>query len=322
VVRSAVSDQSEWTKASNPDLDNVQTSSHHITVCVCTYQRPHLLGRLLRELSAQNTAGLFTYSIVVVDNDSLESANAVVSAFAAVSAVPVKYCVEPTQGIALARNRAVENAEGELIAFIDDDEFPGNEWLLTLFRALETYNVAGVLGPVRRHFDECPPKWILRGQFFIRPSHSTGYVMDWRETRTGNVLFHRRILASVSPIFRAELRSGEDVDFFRRMMSLGHSFVWCDEAPVFETVPPARWRRSYMLRRALLRGRGAALRHEGLAMAMKSLIAVPAYALSLPVACLLGHHVFMLLLIKLCDHLGKLLTLAGITVIKDPYVTV
>ena len=36
----------------------------------------------------------------------------------------VKYCVEPRQNIALARNKALQNAEGDLIAFIDDDEFP------------------------------------------------------------------------------------------------------------------------------------------------------------------------------------------------------
>src|SRR6202022_4183548 len=96
----------------------------HIAVCICTYKRPDYLKRLLKELIGQETGGLFTYSIVVVDNDRSESARAVVSDMAASSPIPVKYCMEPRQNIALARNRAIENAQGDFVAFIDDDDFP------------------------------------------------------------------------------------------------------------------------------------------------------------------------------------------------------
>src|SRR5580700_7943958 len=98
--------------------------SKHIAICICTYKRPVLLKRLLDDLGGQDTGGLFTYSIVVVDNDHLRSAEPVVSVFAAASAIPIRYCEEPRQNIALARNKAVENATGDFVAFIDDDEFP------------------------------------------------------------------------------------------------------------------------------------------------------------------------------------------------------
>src|SRR6266567_7084151 len=106
----------------------------HIAVCVCTYKRPDYLKRLLTELTSQDTGGLFTYSIVIVDNDQSESARAVVSDFAAALPVPIKYCVEPRQNIALARNKAIENASGDFIACIDDDEFPQHDWLLNMFK--------------------------------------------------------------------------------------------------------------------------------------------------------------------------------------------
>ena len=48
----------------------------HISVCVCTYKRLDYLKRLLRELDGQDTNDLFTYSLVVVDNDPLASAAA------------------------------------------------------------------------------------------------------------------------------------------------------------------------------------------------------------------------------------------------------
>jgi len=109
----------------------VSKEQSHISVCVCTYKRPDLLKRSLEALCAQETGGLFTYSILVVDNDETESARTVVSSLASGSAVPLKYCVESQQNIALARNKAVENATGDFVAFIDDDEFPIKEWLLT-----------------------------------------------------------------------------------------------------------------------------------------------------------------------------------------------
>lgn len=300
----------------------MSNDTKHISVCICTYRRPHLLRRLLETLVDQKTNGLFSYSIVVADNDCLESAKAVVHEFANGSVIPIKYCVEPQRGIALARNKVVENSEGDFVAFIDDDEFPVNDWLFNLFRTCINYSVDGVLGPVKPHFDVEPPKWILKGEFFERPTHPTGFVMPWMQTRTGNVLLSKQILAGVEQPFSPEFRAGEDQEFFRRMIEKGHVFIWCNEAVVHEVVPPSRWTRTYMLRRALLRGTSAARRPSvGFFNITKSVIAILTYTIALPFALMLGHHWFVILLVKLCDHLGKLLAVIGINPIKETYVT-
>ena len=296
--------------------------TEHISVCVCTYKRPHLLRRLLERLCDQDTETLFTYSVVVADNDQLQSAKAGVSDFAASSSVSIKYCVEPRQSIALVRNKAVENAKGDYIAFIDDDEFPARNWLLILFKTCKEYRVDGVLGPVKRHFDEEPPQWIVKSQVYERRINATGSIVDWREARTGNVLLKRQILESDLPPFRSEFRAGEDQDFFRRMIKKGYVFIWSDQAVVYEVVSPSRWKRTYMLKKALLRGATAWLQPSCGALSIaKSVIAVPVYVTVLPLACILGHHRFMALLVRLFDHLGKLLALLGMNPIKEQYVT-
>src|SRR5258708_21774294 len=193
-------------------------ATKHISVCVCTYKRPESLTRLLRELRHQKTENLFTYSIVVVDNDCLQSARTIVSTFAATSPIPLTYCVEPRQNIALARNKAVASACGDFLAFIDDDEFPAKHWLLTLFDACNKSLAAGVVGPVKRHFDERPPKWVMRGQFYERRTYPTGLVIDWIKGRTNNVLLKRDLISQSEQPFRPEFRTGEDQDFFRRMI--------------------------------------------------------------------------------------------------------
>ncbi len=205
-------------------------------MCVCTYKRPQFLKRLLDELARQDTRGLFTYSIVVADNDHLQSAKAVVLDFEAASPVPIRYCVEPRQNIALARNKAIENANGDFVAFIDDDEFPIKRWLLTLFKTCNEYDVDGVLGPVNPYFDEEPPKWLVKGKFYERATYPTGLVIDWRKGRTNNVLLKSRIMAAGVQPFNPEFLTGEDQDFFSRMITMGHVFIWCNEALAYEVV--------------------------------------------------------------------------------------
>ena len=294
----------------------------HISVCICTYKRPQSLTRLLHELENQETGGFFTYAIVIADNDRLRSAEQVVSDFAASSYISVTYCVEPQQNISRARNKAIENATGDFVAFIDDDEFPSKRWLLTLFKACNQYDVDGVLGPVKRYFDEEPPKWVIKGKFYERATYPTGFVIDWTKGRTGNVLMKRRVFESCRQPFNPAFHRGGDQDFFRRMIEKGYVFIWCDEAVAFEVVSPVRWTRSFMLKRALLRG-AISLQHPTfrLGSIARSVLAVPAYAIALPFTLVLGHHRFMDLLVRLFDHLGSCWRLWALKPVKSQYIT-
>jgi succinoglycan biosynthesis protein ExoM len=300
----------------------MSAATKHICVCICTYKRPEFLRRLLDELRAQETEGRFTFSIVVCDNDHLRSAEPTVADFAATSSIAINYCVEPRQNISLARNTAIQNAFGDFVAFIDDDEFPIQRWLLILFDTLIQHKMDGVLGPVKRHFDEPPPKWILKSSFYSRVVYPTGTPVDKEEGRTGNALLKRQLFAGLSQPFRPELRVGEDREFFCRMMDSGHRFIWSAEAVAFETVPPLRWKRSFLVKRAFFRGAHVPLHPNfGWRNVLKSSVAVPAYSLMLPVALLLGQQRFMNLLVKLCDHLGLLLALIGINRPSQAYIT-
>jgi GT2 family glycosyltransferase len=295
---------------------------NHINVCVCTYKRPALLSRLLGEIASQETRSIFTISVIVVDNDALMSGHDVVLEHARRAPIPICYRVEPMQNIARARNKAVSSLTGNYVAFIDDDEFPAPNWLLTLYEACQRYGVDGVLGPVKRHFDEEPPRWLLNSHFYDRRVNPTGMIVEWQEARTGNVLLKSGLFDASEAPFREEFRAGEDQDFFRRMMQKGYRFVWCADAIVYEVVPSARWRRSYMLRKALLRGATARLQPNcGIASILKSAVAVVVYFIALPFALLVGHHRFMEILVSLFDHLGKLLAVVGLNPIKEQYVS-
>lgn len=290
-----------------------------VTVCICTFKRPQLLEKLLRHLSAQITNDAFDFSIVVVDNDRLQSAREVVERFASENRIAITYKNVTEQNIALARNAAMGEARGDFIACIDDDEFPNDDWLACLLKTCEESGASGVLGPVRPHFETPPPRWAIDGKFFDRPEHPTGRIMPWSECRTGNVMFRSEMIRNIDPVFDPRFGTGgEDVDFFLRMTERGHVFRWCNEAPAYETVPPERISRAYLLKRALLRGRNVLkLPVNRLTLLARSAVAVPAYLVILPFALLRGEHVFLNYSIRLCDHLGRLLTVVGLNPVKE-----
>jgi succinoglycan biosynthesis protein ExoM len=136
------------------------------------------------------------------------------------------------------------------------------------------------------------------------------------------VLLKRSLFDGDAHPFRPQFRTGEDQDLFRRLIEKGHVFVWCHEAMAYEVVPPVRWKLSFMLKRALLRGE-VARRHPtfGAREVASSVLAVPAYTAALPFALALGQGKFMLLLVKIFDHMGRLLALLGMNPVKEPYVT-
>jgi len=281
-----------------------------------------LLEQLLSAIEKQETEDLFEFSAVVVDNDKSESALATVESFTRRSGLPVRYDVEPEQNIALTRNRVLANSRGNFVAFIDDDEIPQPSWLLTLYKALNNYTCDGILAPVLPLFEQEPPKWVLKGDYFNRPTHPTGHVLEWTNTRTGNALLKRELFQGEPIWFDPAFGSGgEDRDLFRRLIEKGHVFIWCNEAAVHESVPSNRWKKSVLLKRALLRGKMALNKPEtGPLSILKSMIAIAAYTTSLPVLALFGQHIFMHYLIKLCDHLGKVLAFLGIDLVKEKYV--
>ena len=296
----------------------------HISVCICTFKRPALLRRLLDRLKDQRTEGLFNYSAVVVDNDALGSGREAVQAAREGSPISIEYHIEPERSISLARNRSVECAAGNMVAFIDDDEFPEDGWLVNHYRTLMSSEASGVLGPVRAHFDGPAPVWLVKSGLLERREFATGEKLaDSRFTRTGNVLLRKSLFSHREDRFDPSFgrTGGGDAVFFKRMMEKGHVFIWCNEAVVFETVPPERHVRSYYLKRAFTRGMTEARDTPFLSFStLRSIAAVPLYGLFLPFARLAGSHVFMRYLVKECDHLSKVLAHAGIKLVKErPY---
>ena len=214
-----------------------------VSICVATFKRPAELSRLLRSLSKltfDNNRNVFV-RVAIADNDACGSAFPAVQEAKRYLKIPIAYEVEPSRGIAFARNRTVSMAgQCDYIAFVDDDEVTSEGWLDELLDAQRVYDADVVVGPVIPAFDYKPPRWIVRGRFFERPRHLTGTPISYG--RTGNVLISRRALARVHGPFAHEfaLSGSEDTVLFKRLLRYGARIVWCDEAQVTEINPASR----------------------------------------------------------------------------------
>ncbi|MGE5699521.1 MAG: glycosyltransferase family 2 protein [Deltaproteobacteria bacterium] len=300
----------------------------HICICICTYKRPEYLRNLLSRLQNLETNGKFTYSVNVVDNDPCRSSMAVVEEMKTRAVVGLNYLHEPKRNIAAARNKAMENAEGDYAAFIDDDELPERDWLLNMHDTLEKCGADGVLGPVNPYFESEPPDWIVKGKFCERPAHETGKVLHWSQSRTGNVLFRLGIIEDRRNAFDEDFGlGGEDVRFFKNLAGKGRVFVWCNESPVKEMVPKERCTKKYFLKRSFLQGNVSAnyykddneMKHRSYNIS-KSAMAILSYTIILPGALLLGTEIAMKYLTKHVYHVGRLLSSLGIRTIKERYI--
>jgi succinoglycan biosynthesis protein ExoM len=284
-----------------------------------------MLSDLISKLQDQATEQLFTYSIVIADNDVKQTAKDAVKTWQGKSRIKIDYYCEPNQNIALARNKAMENAKGNFIAFIDDDEFPVNEWLLTLYRALHSYKVDGVLGPVRPSFTSQTPKWLIKSGLCERPGNQTGKKLTCNDKlRTGNVLFHRKILNKGKNIFeeRFGLTGGEDIAFFDKCIEEGYSFVWCEEAPVYEEIPPERSNLSFYLKKGVRVGglTGEIMKNGKFpfwSSLIKSVCITLAYPLLLIASAFFGKHVLARHLVKFVYHSARVFGAFGLVLIRE-----
>jgi glycosyltransferase involved in cell wall biosynthesis len=296
----------------------------HISICICTFRRNRMLGRLLRSLKNQDTEGLFDYSFVVVDNDAAGQAGETVARLRAELGLSIDYDIEPENTIPAARNRALGLARGNYIGIIDDDEFAPQHWLITLYRTIQRYGVDGGLGPVYPFYRQKPPDWVLKGRFGERPVIPTGTLLNWDQTRTGNVLLRRDVFDRHH--LRFDLRwktSGSDRAFFKVAIAAGYKFIAVKEAPVYETVPPMRWKESYYLRRAIVQGynthKNAANEIHGMrriTIPLKLAAASGIYALALPFALGMGTHIYVKVLERGGHHLSRLFAMLGIELVK------
>ncbi|HEY9865294.1 MAG TPA: hormogonium polysaccharide biosynthesis glycosyltransferase HpsE [Candidatus Obscuribacterales bacterium] len=129
------------------------------TVVIPTYNGASRVPDVLEKLQLQTGTENITWEIIVVDNNSNDqTADIVQNIIASWQEVfPLKYIFEAKQGAAFARQRGLEEAQGELIGFLDDDNWPDENWVAQAHNFAQLYPQAAAYGGQIHGVYEVPP---------------------------------------------------------------------------------------------------------------------------------------------------------------------
>lgn len=119
-----------------------------LTVCIPTYNGEKRFPEVLDRLRSQINTEQIAWEIIVVDNNSSDRTAQVFQDYQRnwSETVSLRYVFEQTQGAAFARLRAVKEAKGELIAFLDDDNIPALDWVTAAYTFAQEHPQAGAYG--------------------------------------------------------------------------------------------------------------------------------------------------------------------------------
>lgn len=229
-----------------------------MTVAICSYNRADYLDAAIQSVKDQVVDGT-RVEVLVVDNASTDATKDVVGAHPG-----VRYVFEGRLGLSRARNRALEEATGAIVAFLDDDAVAVDGWAQHHAAAFADEATAATGGPITLAWPTTRPRWMpvaLDGLYAGLDLGSAARAFGPNETPYGANMAMRRATALAVGGFNpklgrngASLISNEETEFFARLRA-DHRVRYVPGARVAHAVVPGRDRLRYVLRRAYAAGR-------------------------------------------------------------------
>ena len=169
-------------------------SDPNIALVIVTRNRRIQLLRTLESLKRLRTR--VSWELIVVDNGSTDSTGSAIEDFASDFDHPTRFVYEPALGQGNARNAGWRSAEAQIVAYVDDDCYPAEDYLDAVFNCFaENPNLGFVSGrillydqtDIRITIQESLTRVSLAPKSFVRPGFIQG----------ANSAFRRASLAQV-----------------------------------------------------------------------------------------------------------------------------
>ncbi len=218
-----------------------------IAIGICTYKRNALLENALNHITKLVSPQNVILEVIISDNNPDKIAESVFFQLASSYPFKLHYLHEAKKGIAAARNRVLNgaiNINANYVAFLDDDEFPSENWIVELYQTMLDFKADGATGAT------VP---FVEGAEISMPSYlkhrKNGSIR--KVCITNNVLFNLDIVTKSNIWFDDSFGSmtGEDIDFFYRATQNGYKFVWNNKVTMFDIIQEERLTLEWKMRR-------------------------------------------------------------------------
>jgi glycosyltransferase involved in cell wall biosynthesis len=234
-----------------------------ISAIICTHNREQYLGAAIDSLLAQT---LERYEVIVIDNASTDGTAAVVKA--RLTHDKVRYLYEPTLGLSVARNTGAEAAQGQILAYLDDDAEASTGWLaslLSVFDANEKVAIAGGKVTLIWPPNTQPPRWLSDDLSSGLGSYDLGdeliYIQQSALTPRGlNYAVRKQFLQAVGGFdthlgrVGKNLLSNEEQQMTQLALDSGWQVAYVPTALAAHNVAPARMKPTWFLSRSWWQG--------------------------------------------------------------------
>jgi glycosyltransferase involved in cell wall biosynthesis len=263
-----------------------------ISVVIATKDRARLLSDTLAALLAQHWPR-DRYEIRIADNGSTDDTRQVVESKSRRPGTPcIVYRYVATPGKSYAVNALLEDLTADVIAFTDDDVSPEPGWLQAIASAFDETRADFVAGRILPHWETAPPPWLsaaLHGVLAVSDNGEKRLTLgpdgDGRDVIPvgANMAVRASVVRDVGGLrhdlgkLSGTLRTGEDHEFFLRMLDAGYRGVYEPEALVRHFVPHDRLNRGYFRRWLYQNGQDVARLEASHAQGVRRLLGVPRY---------------------------------------------
>jgi glycosyltransferase involved in cell wall biosynthesis len=232
------------------------------SVVVCTYNHAELLENCFQSLADQ-TIDKTSYEVIIVNNNSTDDTQKIAESFC--EKEPNFHVVkEINQGVSYARNRGWQEAQGNYVAYIDDDAKAASDWLNVASELINSLSPAPLClgGPIYPFYMTPKPIW-FKDEYEVRSWGPDSRWLSKGETFSGsNMIWKKEVFKKFwgfptdRGVQKDRLSLGEETYLFNKIWHNGNNsyFYYATNLIVYHLVPRFKMTVSYPIKRAFIWG--------------------------------------------------------------------
>jgi len=139
-------------------------AKYKIALLICTYNRDKYLPEALQSIK-QQTLNKNLFEAVIIDNNSTDNTAAIASKFITDNpSLNTKYFFEKNKGLSFARNRGLQEADAEILCYVDDDAILSPDYLTQMFDFFQKNSAAVGAGGrvIPKYENNQEPEWMSK----------------------------------------------------------------------------------------------------------------------------------------------------------------